>query len=414
MDLQTFLNTSYTAFQSVENVINILEKNGFTKLYENEKWNIKVGGKYYVSRNGSSLIAFKVGKNFSFNVIASHTDTPSFKIKGNPDITVEDYAKINVEKYGGAIISSFIDVPLKIAGRVIVDDGETLKAKNVVSDYDISIPSVAIHMKTVESADLNPQVDTLPLIGLGKKDVVSSLCKEKVVDYDLFVVSDQKPFKSGMDGEFLCSPRIDNQTSVLSSVTALIKSKSDNVSVACLFDNEEIGSLTKQGADSNFLSDTISRLSDSLGKTEEETKIALSNTLLISLDNAHAIHPNHPEKCDPTNKCVMGKGIVIKHHANMAYTTDGFSSAIIKKIFDNAKIKYQDFYNKSDMRSGSTLGSVSASHLSVASVDLGIAQLSMHSSLETIAIKDYDVMTKGLTAYYNSLITINDDKASIK
>ncbi len=414
MDLQTFLNTSYTAFQSVENVINILEKNGFIKLYENEKWNIKVGGKYYVSRNGSSLIAFKVGKNFSFNVIASHTDTPSFKIKGNPDITVEDYAKINVEKYGGAIISSFIDVPLKIAGRVIVDDGETLKAKNVVSDYDISIPSVAIHMKTVESADLNPQVDTLPLIGLGKKDVVSSLCKEKVVDYDLFVVSDQKPFKSGVDGEFLCSPRIDNQTSVLSSVTALIKSKSDNVSVACLFDNEEIGSLTKQGADSNFLSDTISRLSDSLGKTEEETKIALSNTLLISLDNAHAIHPNHPEKCDPTNKCVMGKGIVIKHHANMAYTTDGFSSAIIKKIFDKAKVKYQDFYNKSDMRSGSTLGSVSASHLSVASVDLGIAQLSMHSSLETIAIKDYDVMTKGLTAYYNSVIKINDDEASIK
>ncbi len=414
MDLQTFLNKSYTAYQSVEEVINILNKNGFESLSESEKWKIRVGGKYYVTRNGSSLIAFKAGKDFSFNVIASHTDTPCLKIKNNPMMTAGDYSKINVERYGGAILSSFIDVPLKIAGRVIVEDGGTLKAKNVVSDYNITIPSVAIHMKTVESADLNAQTDMLPLAGLGKKDLLSSLTKEKVVDYDLFVASDQKPFIGGIDGELLCSPRLDNQTSVLSSVEALIATRADNIPVACMFDNEEVGSLTKQGADSTFLTDALSRIAIAYGKSEEELKIALSDTLFVSLDNAHAMHPNHPEKCDPTNECLLGKGIVVKHHSNMSYTTDGFSSAIIKKIFNDANVPYQDFYNRSDMRGGSTLGSISASHLSVCSVDLGIAQLSMHSSLETIAVKDYETTVKGLTAYYNSVITIRDGVVRIK
>ena len=379
-------------------------------------------GKYFVERNGSSLVAFTVGAldDFSFKIVASHTDSPALKLKENAVSLTGAYAKLNAETYGGGIWYSFFDRPLKIAGRVVVNEGGILKSENVASEYFVTVPSLAVHMNrgVNEGFSVNAHTDLQPLFALSENgetpDFLSGITEKEVVSYDLYLVNADMPYVFGRNGEFLASPRIDNLTSVCSSLEALTAhGESGGVCVAACLDNEEVGSQTLQGAGGDFLENVLRRIAYALKFDDNEYYKALAASFLISLDNAHAMHPNHPEKCDPTNKTTMGGGVVVKSHANKAYTTDALSSAVIKTIFKKAGVKYQTFFNGSDMRSGGTLGAISLSHAGILSADLGLAQLAMHSASECFAKADYEELLNGLTAYYSSNILFGENGVEI-
>lgn len=414
--LVNYLNKSLTPYHAHDNAVKLLEKNGFVELKENQAFNVQVGGKYFVSRDGSALIAFRIGENFSFNIVASHSDSPCFKLKYNPEIKVENYVKFNVERYGGGLLYSWLDRPVTVAGRVILTDGNTFESQTFASNKTFVIPSLAIHLNRSanDGLKLNPQVDLSPVADIFKSGGLEEELKafagdKQIADYDLFVVCSQTPFTCGYEDELLCSPRIDNLASAISSLEALIASAPKAISVAYIADNEEVGSSTKQGAGSKFLFDVLKRISEGLGKADDFDS-ALASSFMVSDDNAHATHPNHPELSDPTNRVKLGEGIVIKHHANQNYTTDAFSSSIIKKIFADANVKCQDFFMRSDMPCGGTLGAISSRQVSIRSVDIGLAQLAMHSAVETFAIKDYDYAVDGLKKFFSCKIIADGAK----
>ncbi len=407
--LTTFLKTSYTAYHAVENSAKILLQEGFTRLFEHEPWNLKEGGKYFVIRGGCSLVAFTTGKGSNFKIIASHADSPALKLKENPVMKSDGMIKCNVEKYGGSILYSFFDRPLRFAGRVVKEENGALVAHNYVSDYRVVIPSVAIHMNREVNDKFSPniQVDLLPLAALG--DCTTQMLLGDCVSYDLFAVCDEESFKSGKNGEFLSSPRVDNLTSVLASVNAITSKDVSGACIVAIFDNEEIGSQTRQGAGGDLLASVIDRIARFQKMSDEQRLCALSSSLLISLDNAHAVHPNHPEKSDPTNRTLLGGGVVIKTHAEKSYTTDALTSSAVKTVFRRANVKYQTFFNRSDIKSGGTLGALSLGQVCVPSVDMGIAQLAMHSAVETFAKEDFIQLQTGLAAFFASNVRIIDD-----
>lgn len=418
--LENFLDKSKTAFHATKNAADFLLANGFEEIKETDDKQMKVGGKYFTTRNGSALIAVKICGENSFNIVASHSDSPCFKIKGSPEMKSDNYVKLNVERYGGGIFYSWLDSPLTIAGRVIIERDNQLIAKVFTSKHNFVIPSVAIHFnRTVnDGIKLNPQTDMSPIADLIDVDGLKKELEEfsdggKIADYDLYLVSAAKPFKAGFKDELLVAPRIDNLTSVISSLEALRDSNPKQIAVCYIADNEEVGSETKQGAASKFLRDFLKRVARDLNKEKDFDKM-LASSFMLSDDNAHAVHPNRPEFSDPTNRVKLGEGIVVKHHANQNYTTDAFSSAIVKKIFSDANVKFQDFYSRSDAPCGSTLGAISSSQISIKSADIGIAQLAMHSSVETMAESDYAEAVKGLAAFYNcEIIADGDDKVSV-
>jgi len=408
--LINYLENSKTAYHAHDNAIKFLTENGYTELKENQKYEISVGGKYFVSKDGSALIAFNVGKELAFNIVASHSDSPCFKLKYNPEIKVENYYKFNVEKYGGGILYSWFDRPLTVAGRVILSNGESLESKTFTSTKTFVIPSVAIHFnRTVnDGIKFNPQTDLSPIADIISSGGLDKELKEfvgsnQLIDADLYLICNQAPFISGYSNALLSSPRIDNLASAISSLEALVNCQPKGIAVVYIADNEEVGSSTKQGAGSKFLADTLRRITEGLGKADQ-LDIALANSFMVSDDNAHATHPNHPELSDPTNKVKMGEGIVIKHHANQNYTSDAFSTAIIKQIFNKTGVKYQDFFMRSDLPCGGTLGAISSRQVSIRSVDIGLAQLAMHSAVETMALSDYNEAVKGLTAFFSTVI----------
>lgn len=403
-NIEQFLETSYTSFHATANAVEALKEAGFIELKETEHWDLVSGGKYFVAKNSSSLIAFRIGDgDYSFRLAESHTDSPSLKVKGSSLIPSPEGKRINVEKYGGMLLYSFLDIPLKIAGRLLIKDKNgDVKEVLTASPFNVNIPSLAIHHNPSanENLCLNVQTDMLPLIGDGD-DVYSVLAPEsRVLDADLFVVPDVTPYRSGSKNELLCAPRIDNLTSVYSSVKALINANPSSVAVACLFDNEEIGSRTKQGAGSRFLYSVLNRISLALGKNREEHEIALAKSFALSIDNGHAVHPAHPEKSDIAEKVYLNKGIVVKHHVN--YATDGASSAEFKNILDKSGIKYQDYYNRSDLRCGSTLGLITAADLGIPVVDIGLAELAMHSAVETVGYHDIPLMQSAVLAFFEA------------
>lgn len=407
-----FLETSYTAYHATENAAAYLQSKGFLPLREGDPWSLKKGGKYYVTRNGSSIAAFTVGDSKKFKIVASHTDSPCLKLKENPVIE-GGFAKLNTEPYGGGLWYTFFDRPLKLAGRTVCELDGALVQKTFVSDFNVVVPSLAIHMnrEANERFSPDPQTDLSPVLSLGKTEFAKLLGEP--VAYDLYAVCAEPPFESGTHGEFLSSPRIDNLTGVYSSLRSLAGGEYDGICLAVCLDNEEIGSRTRQGAGGDFLRAVLVRIAQAAGMREIDYLRALSTSFLISLDNAHSLHPNHPEKCDPTNRAVMGGGVVIKGHAGGAYTTDALSSAVVKTVFNRAGVRYQTFFNRSDMRSGSTLGAISLGQVSLPSVDIGLAQLAMHSAVETLAKEDYDQLEKGLSAFYRSDVTIDGERATI-
>ncbi len=410
MTINQFLDTSYTAFHTVANAEAMLAEHGFTKLTLGKDFAIKRGGRYYVTRNDSGIIAFVAGQNNVFNIVESHTDSPSFKVKGNSVTEGNGVVRVNTEKYGGGLLYTYFDRPMKIAGRLLCQTENGLQTKLAVSDYNVVIPSLCIHhnRNANDGFAVNAQVDTLPLLGLTGSDIYSTLTDEKVIDGDLFVVPVTPAFAAGTHNELLCSPRIDNLTSVYSGLSALIAAEPHDIAVCACLDNEEIGSGTRQGSP-NWLEQVLCAICDALGLTETQAFAARENGFVLSADNGHAVHPAHPEKSDPYTKAYMGKGVMIKHHVN--YSTDGLSSALFKHIASLADVPVQDYYNNSAVSCGSTLGLVTSRTLGMKTCDIGLAQLAMHSACETVALCDVEHMKAALLTFFN--VTLDGNNATL-
>lgn len=414
-DFQDFMESSVTAYQAVEETARRLEQEGYTRIYEKDAWTIVPGDKKYVVRNDSSLIAFCVPEFFEeikgFHMVCAHSDSPSFKLKENAGIVVEDsYLKLNVENYGGMIKESWFDRPLSVAGRVVVrTEGVALESKTVDLKKPLFvIPSLAIHMKRSgeKNGEINTQLHMLPLAGTSTdkcaldRMIAESLSvkSEDVLGADLYLYPVQKPLFMGIDGELIGASRLDDLACVYCGLKALTGSApTDTISVLAVFDNEEVGSETMQGAASNFLMMVLQRVAQSLALSLPRL---LAESFLISADNAHALHPNYTDKADPTNRPVLNKGIVIKYHGAQKYTTSAYSGAYMKAICEQENIPYQTYHNRSDIAGGSTLGNIVLTGVSVPAADIGLAQLAMHSAFETMGKEDLMYMIRFMEAFY--------------
>ena len=407
--LLDFIEKSPTAFQAVDEMQKRLTENGFEVLSEKEYWKLVPGGKYLVTRNNSALIAFCIPEKESrvFHIMASHSDSPSFKIKENPEIKVDNnYVKLNVEKYGGMLMAPWFDRPLSVAGRVIIRRNGGLKEKliNIKRDL-VMIPNLAIHMnrEANNGVSYNPQKDLQPLFAVGNTDRTlleiiaeqTGVKKEDIISHDLFLYNRMPGTIWGADKEFVSSARLDDLQCAFASMEGLLRAQNhESIAVHCVMDNEEVGSGTKQGAASTFLKDTLLRINMGLGRTYEEYLMTLAGSFMVSADNAHALHPNYTDKTDPTNHPVLNKGIVIKFNANQKYCTDAVSAAIFKELCTKAGVPYQTFVNRSDIAGGSTLGNISNTQVPMNTVDIGLPQLAMHSPYETAGVKDTEYLVR--------------------
>lgn len=425
-ELFNFIASSPTCFHNVALVKSILNSYNYQELKESTTWPLEKGKNYYVIRDDASIIAFKIPNNFEdagFNIVASHNDSPTFKIKPEGCIENPNYKRLNTEPYGGMILSTWFDRPLSIAGRVIIKKNNEVSTRLVnLSGHDFIIPNVAIHLtRSTNPLELNTQNDLLPVIGLtNEENSFSKQLKkaslldtdEVIIAHDLFLYNKEVGTTIGLNQELIASPKLDDLECAFSSLEAFLQSKNENnINVCAIFDNEEVGSGSNHGAASTFLTDVLERICASFNMDKHKT-YALS--MLVSADNAHAVHPAHPEKSDPTNCVYLNKGIVIKYHSGLSYTTDAISAGIFKTICDNLDVPYQDYTNRSDMRGGSTLGHIALEKLSITSVDIGLAQLAMHSSFETAGSKDIYYMVKGLKGFYDSTRKIEGSVFIIK
>ena len=419
-----FVRRSPSAFHAVHTICAQLDAAGFTRLDEGEPFAVAPGSRCYVTRNRSSVIAFTVPQQgFSpFAIVASHSDSPTFKLKpGYEEEALGQYVRLNVERYGGMIMSTWLDRPLSIAGRALVREGGALRTHLVDLGRDaVLIPNMPIHFNREinDGYKFNPQVDLLPLYGDTQAKgalaaEIASLCgakPEDVLSADLFLYNRTPGSVWGAHGEFFSCPRIDDLECAYTSLQAFLTAEhAAHISVYAVFDNEEVGSGTKQGADSSFLTDVLARVGAALGADDAALRAAACRSFMVSADNAHAVHPNHPEKYDAENRVFMNGGVVIKHNANQKYTTDAVSSAIFSEICARAGVPVQHFANRSDVLGGSTLGNIANTHLSMNTVDIGLAQLAMHSSYETAGTKDVAYMTDALKAFYEAEIDMRGD-----
>lgn len=422
--LFSFIKKSPTSYHAAQTTKEMLEANGFQMLQENTPWTLTPGGRYFVTRNLSSVIAFCLPQNDpgNFHITASHSDSPSFKIKENPELPSGDmYVRLNVEKYGGMLMAPWMDRPLSVAGRVLIRNGNTIVTKLVNIDRDLLlIPNLAIHMNRDANNGLryDPQKDMLPLYGdLSDKNTffqqiaeATGVDPEQIIGHDLFLYSRTPGTIWGADRQFISCGRLDDLQCAYASLMGLLSADvHSGIAVHCMLDNEEVGSSTKQGAASSFLKDTLTRICICLGKTQQDYYAMLASSFMLSADNAHAVHPNLPEKADPTNRPAMNQGIVIKYNANQKYTTDGVSAAVFKSICQIADVPYQTFLNRSDMAGGSTLGNISNTQVALNTVDIGLSQLSMHSPYETAGAKDTDYLIRAVRTFYESSICCLED-----
>lgn len=413
-DLIHFIAKSPSTFHAVRGIKAALLYAGFTEIREEDTWQIEKGGKYVVTRNGSALMAFTVPKEDAeaFHITASHCDSPTFKIKEDPEIADGPYVKLNVEGYGGMIMSTWLDRPLSVAGRLLVTENGHLAEKLVAIDGTmLVIPSVAIHMdrSVNQHKEWKVQKDMLPLYGMtGAKtpfmDVIAAAAKVKAEDilaHDLILYSRVPAAIWGEEREFISSPKLDDLQCAFACFRGFTQGQKEKyISVYALFDNEEVGSATSQGAASTFLANTLERLARSLGYSYDETMAMIARSFMISADNAHSVHPNHPEYADPVNRPVINGGIVIKYSAAQKYATNAFSAAYFKKLCKDHDIPTQTFTNHSDNPGGSTLGNISNTVIAMPTVDIGLPQLAMHSSYETAGVKDTAYLVDAVTKFY--------------
>lgn len=422
--LMEYIDKSVTAFHAVKNAEDRLLEAGYIKLVEEEEWKLEAGGKYFVTRNGSALIAFRLPKSEyrSFMITASHSDSPCFKLKDNAEIKGQGhYTKLSAEVYGGMINAPWLDIPLSIAGRVMIRTSKGVKARLIDFKRPMAIiPNLAVHMnrKVNEGYEYKKNVDLVPLYGDENATDLNSLIakelnvnSEDILGRDLFLYNPMKCTEIG-NGEFFSGPRLDDLECAYTCLKGFIGAKANKKSIVVytLYDNEEVGSLTRAGAASTFMKDVLKRINSGLGYDSNKYKRALSQSLLLSADNAHAVHPNFPDICDANNKVYMNGGIVIKFHASQKYATDGLSASLFKCICDKKEIPYQTYFNRSDMPGGSTLGNLSNAQVALATVDIGLPQLAMHSSFETAGTKDPEYMVKLLEYFYSISLCKKDDE----
>lgn len=438
-ELLDFIGESPSMFHTTAAIRRRLDAAGFTYLPEGAAWDMRSGGSYYTVRNNSSVIAWRVGEGVSaaapegyhFQLAAAHGDSPTFKLKAAPELPGPgDALRLDVEAYGGMIDYTWFDRPLSLAGRVLVrGEGEStnrIESRLVSLDRDVAlIPSLAIHLDRDVNKGFAPNraVDLCPLFSagdLGAGAVMQLIAEElgvtpeRILGHDLFLVNRQQPVVWGAAREFVSAPKLDDLMCAFTALKGFLAGAPGNdaaVSVYACFDNEEVGSGTKQGAMSTFLRDTLARINGALGGTDESYRRALAGSMLVSCDNAHAVHPNHPEKMDEANRVYLNCGIVVKEGANQHYCTDAFSRAVFCALCDQAGALYQSFANRSDMAGGSTLGNLSNVQASMHGVDVGLPQLAMHSAYETAGARDAATAVKVLTAFYASNICITDADA---
>ena len=414
-----FIENSPSAFHTVETIKFLLLKNNFSELCENKHWHITAGGNYFVTRNNSSLIAFSIPENplAGMRIIASHSDSPTFKIKENPEMECgHHYVKLNVERYGGMIYAPWLDRPLSIAGRVIIKDKETNKLQSKLINIDrdlVLIPNLAIHMNrdANNNYQYNVQKDMLPLFSMsGEEGEFAQMIadeagveKEQIIGNDLYLYNRQNGSIWGANQEFLSIGRLDDLQCAFASLKGFLQAETKNsIPVHCVYDNEEVGSETKQGAASTFLYDTLYRINESLEGNDSDYHRLLASSFMVSADNAHAVHPNYADKACPTNRPLLNEGVVIKISANQKYTTDGMAFAVFKQICEKANVPTQVFHNRSDILGGSTLGNISGNQVAVNSVDIGLPQLAMHSPYETAGIKDTGYLVKAAKTFFET------------
>lgn len=427
-ELLDFIQSSPSMFHTVASISHRLDDAGFVRLSEREAWDVRPGGSYYTTRNGSSIIAFKVGElldSFHFQMSASHADSPTLKVKSVPELSgPEDYVRLNVEPYGGAIYYTWFDKPLTLAGRVMVRDSDSDKVSSRLLAIDrdlLIIPSLAKHMNREVNDGFapNPQVDLCPLFSAGalKEGALVQLIADElgmeashVLAYDLYLVNRQAGTLWGAANEFVSAPKLDDLQGAFATLSGFLASHNDHdVSVFACFDNEEVGSGTKQGAKSTFLRDVLRHICGALGKGEEEYLRAIASSFLVSCDNAHAVHPNHPAQTDEQNHPRLNRGVVIKEHACQLYATDAFSRAVFASVCAKAGVPVQTFANRSDKRGGSTLGNLSNLQVSVHCADIGLPQLAMHSSYETAGALDTAWGVEALKAFFDTDLQIDGD-----
>ena len=411
-DLLTFIDQSPSPFHAVDTIAKTLSAAGYTRLSESSPWQLAPGGKYFVTRNGSSLLAFRIPRaDFTgFLFSASHSDAPTFRVKENAEMEGPDgYLRLNSEGYGGMLCAPWLDRPLTVAGRALVQKGDTIETRLVYVDRDLlMIPNVAIHMnrEANNGYKYDLKCDMVPLLGLGKSKgafkaavaQAAACAPADILGWDLVLAPRQKGLIWGMENEFISSPRLDDLQCAYGCFQGfLTAADSDSVPVFALLDNEEVGSRTKQGADSTFLSDLVDRICAALGR---DRATAVANSFLVSADNAHAVHPNHPEYADPTHRPAMNNGLVIKHGSR--YATDGAAQAVFAALCRKAGVPVQQFFNRSDLAGGGTLGNIANAHVSMNTVDIGLPQLAMHSCFETAGVKDTDYLIQAMAAYYSA------------
>ena len=414
--LADFLDASVSVYHAVAYLKDLLEREGYVNLPEQDEWKLAPGGKYYLTRGGSAVMAFRVPEEAprGFLMSASHSDRPTFKMKENGELTGA-YTRLATEKYGGMLIAPWLDRPLSLAGRVLVQTEDGIRSKLINLDRDLlMIPNVAIHMnrKANDGYSWNPAVDTLALLGTNESaGKLSALLEEaaggKILGHDLYLYIRQKASVWGVDEEFISSAALDDLECVWGCARGFLQAKpSRAIPMLCVFDSEEVGSNSVQGAASKLLEDTLSRICGSLGLSLPRM---LAQSFMVSADNAHAIHPNHPELADAANAPAMGGGVVLKFNAAQRYATDGFSSAVFRSVCAKADVPVQTFCNRADMPGGSTLGHISLNHVSVPTADIGLPQLAMHSCYETASTEDAISLEKAMAAYYGSWLEQEGD-----
>ena len=415
-----FLDAAHSPYHVAAQLCDMLERDGYARLQEQESWDLVPGGKYFLCRGGSSVIAFRIpeGESAGFMISASHSDHPTFQVKENLELTGA-YTRLATEGYGGMLMAPWMDRPLSIAGRVLVEKENGLCQQLVDIDRDLLlIPNVAIHMNRTanDGVKINPAVDTLPLMG-GAEDqgklaqLLQAQAGGKILGHDLFLYVRQKASVWGLEENFISAPGLDDLACVWCCAQGFMNAQpGDSLPVLCVFDNEEVGSASYQGADSTLLRDVLARISAARGL---DLRQMLSNSFMVSADNAHALHPNHPEHSDAANAPVVNGGVALKFTAQRKYTTDGFSAAVWRSICQKADVPVQDYYNRADQRGGSTLGNLSQTQVTVPCVDIGLPQLAMHSCYETAGVKDVGYLQEAMTAYYGTTLT-NEGNGSYK
>ena len=414
--LANYLDSAHSVFHAVEGLRNILEAQGYTRLQESGKWELAAGGKYYMTRGGASIMAFRIPEVTpkGFMMSASHADRPCFKVKENGELTGK-YTRLAVERYGGMLMGTWLDRPLSIAGRVLVETDKGMETRLVNIDRDLLlIPNVAIHMnrKANDGYAWNPAVDLLPLMGgADAKGKLNALLEEaaggKIIGHDLYLYIRQKATVWGLEEAFLSSAALDDLECAYCCTRGFLDaSASASVPVLCVFDSEEVGSSSVQGAASDLLENLLTRICKAC---DWDLMEMLAGSFMVSADNAHAVHPNHPEFADATNAPVINGGVVLKFNSNQRYCTDGVSGAIFRKTCEKVNVPVQSYYNRADLPGGSTLGNISLCHVSVPTADIGLPQLAMHSAFESAGVKDAEYLMDAMASYYSQSITCPDD-----